>query len=108
MVGWRNLERRVHERGGGAANQQGDVQSRTLHLLGHMDHFVERGGDQAAYSHDINLLLDGAAHDGFSRYHYAQVDNLIAVAGHHYRDDVLADVVYVALHGSYEYLACRG
>ena len=35
--------------------------------------------------------------DGFIRHHHAQVDDLKAIAAEHDADDILADVVYVAV-----------
>ena len=45
--------------------------------------------------------------DFLARDHDAEVDDLVVVAGEHDADDVLADVVHVALHGGEEDLALR-
>ena len=39
------------------------------------------------------------------RHHHAEVDDLVVVAGEHDADDVLADVVHVALDGRHQDLA---
>ncbi len=43
--------------------------------------------------------------DLLRRHHHAQVDDVVAVAAEHHADDVLADVVHVALHRGHEDLA---
>ena len=42
------------------------------------------------------------------RHHHAEVGDLVAVAAQHDADDVLADVVDVALHGGDHHLALGG
>ena len=49
----------------------------------------------------------GALEDLFGGDHHAEVDDLVVVAGEHDADDVLADVVDVALHGREHDLALR-
>ena len=41
------------------------------------------------------------------RHHDAEIDDLVIVAGEHDADDVLADIVHVALHGRHHDLAVR-
>ena len=40
----------------------------------------------------------------FGRHHDPHVDDLVTVAGHHHADDILADVVDIALHCRQQYL----
>ncbi len=60
-------------------------------------HLVERRRDQAREADDVAVLLDGDIEDAIGRHHDAEVDHLVAVAAEHDADDVLADVVDVAL-----------
>ncbi|MNX96740.1 hypothetical protein D3C86_1290720 [compost metagenome] len=83
--------------GGGPADQQGDVKAAPLHLAGDEDHLVKRRGDQAAEADDVRLVFDGGVQDAVSGDHDAQVDDLVVVTLKHDADDVLADVVDVAL-----------
>ena len=46
--------------------------------------------------------------DRLARHHDAEVDDLVAVAREHHADDVLADVVDVALHRGEQHLAASG
>ncbi len=48
-----------------------------------------------------------ALEDLLARDHHAHVDHLVVVAGQHDADDVLADVVHVALHRGEHDLALR-
>ncbi len=77
--------------------RSGTVKPCALHLLGHMDHLVERRGDQAREADGVDLLLPGGGEDLVAGDHHAQVDDLVVVAGEDDADDVLADVVDVAL-----------
>ena len=42
----------------------------------------------------------------FGWHHYAHIDNLVTVAGHHHTDDILADIVHIALHRCQQHLTC--
>ena len=79
--------------------RSGSVEATPLHLLRDDDHLVERGRDEAREADDVAALLDGGVEDRVGRDHHAQVDHLVAVAAEHDADDVLADVVDVALDG---------
>ena len=89
---------RVEARGGGPAYQEGNVQARLLQLGSHVHHLLQRGSDEAAEANHVHLPVHGAPHDVFGGHHDSQVYDFIAIAGHHHGDDVLADVVHVALH----------
>ena len=96
-VGGRDLHRRVLARGGRAADQERQVEPAPLHLLGHVHHLVERGRDQPGEADDVAALLDRGVEDPVGRDHDAEVDDLVVVAAEDDADDVLADVVDVAL-----------
>ena len=54
---------------------------------------------------EIGLLVDRRLQNPIARHHHAEVDDLVAVAAEHDADDVLADVVDVALDGGEHDLA---
>ena len=62
-----------------------------------MYHLVQRGRDQAAETDDVGVLLARRLQDLLCRHHDAEVDDVVVVALEHDADDVLADVVDVAL-----------
>ena len=51
-----DFHRRVHAAGGGAADQQRQLEALPLHLGRHVAHLVERGRDQAGQPDDVGLL----------------------------------------------------
>eukprot|EP00754_Rhynchopus_humris_P019685 Rhum_TRINITY_DN14653_c10_g1::Rhum_TRINITY_DN14653_c10_g1_i1::g.106929::m.106929 len=101
------LHRRVHLRRRRTADQERHVHLQTLELLRDRHHLVERRGDQPGESDDVRLLLLDGGHDGRQWDHDSEVDDLVVVAAQHNTDDVLADVVHVALHRRQHDLALR-
>ncbi len=101
----RDLDGGVGAAGGGSADEQRQLEALALHLVGDVDHLVERGGDEAAEADHVGLLGLGALEDFFAGDHDAEVDDLVVVAGEDDADDVLADVVDVAFDGGEEDLA---
>ena len=97
LVVRRDLHGRMLPAGGRSADQQRQLHAAALHLGGHVRHFVQRRRDQAAQPDDVHLALDGRVEDLVGRHHHAEIDHLVAVAAQHHADDVLADVVDVAL-----------
>ena len=83
--------------GGGAADEQGRVDARAFQFLGDGDHLVERGRDQAGQADEVGLQALGLGDDLLGGRHHAEVGDGVVVAGEHDADDVLADVVDVAL-----------
>ncbi len=77
----------------------GMLQAEAFHFLGDMHHLIERRRDQSAEADDVRLFSRGGFEDLLARHHDAEVDDLEAVAGQHHADDVLADVMHVALDG---------
>ena len=52
--------------------------------------------------------LRGSLENLLGRHHHAEIDDLVIIAGENHTDDVLADVVHVALDGCHQDLAgCR-
>ena len=84
--------------GGGPADHQRQVEALALHLGRHVAHLVERRRDQPGQSDDVDPLLPRRLEDAVGRHHHAEVDHLVVVALEDDADDVLADVVDVALH----------
>ena len=76
-----------------------------LHLGGEVDHLVQRRGDQPGEPDDVGVLGHGGVEDLLRRHHDAEVDDLVVVALEDDADDVLADVVDVALDGRHDDLA---
>ena len=87
----------MHAARGGAADQQRQVEALALHLGRDMAHLVERRRDQARQPDDVGLPLARGVEDLLRRHHDAEIDDLVIVALEHDADDVLADVVHVAL-----------
>ena len=92
-----DLHRRVLAARRRAADEQRRPEPAPLHLLRHEHHFVERRRDQAAQPDEVGLLVDRGLQDPVGGHHHAEIDHLVAVAAEHDADDVLADVVDIAL-----------
>ena len=63
-----------------------------------MYHLVQRRRDQAGEAHHVRADFLGGVENALGRRHHAEVVDLEIVALQHHADDVLADVVDVALH----------
>ena len=94
-----DLHRRVHAAGRRPADQEREVEALPLHLAGDMAHLVERRRDQAGQADNVGILRLGGLQDLGRRHHHAEIDDLVIVALEHDADDVLADIVHVALDG---------
>ncbi len=107
VVGRRDLHRRVRLARGRAADEQRQLETFALHLARDVHHLVERRRDQSAQADDVDLLLARGVEDLLARHHHAEIDHLVVVAAEHDADDVLADVVHVALDRGHEHFALR-
>ena len=85
-----------------AADQQGDREALAFHLPGDVGHLLQRRRDQAREADEVGLQLDRLLQDAGGRHHDPQVHDLVVVAAKHDADDVLADVVDVALDGGHD------
>ena len=94
----RDLHRGVHARRRGAADQERLLHREPLHLVRDVRHFLERRRDEAGQPDEVGVALDRGVEDLLRGHHDAEVDHLEVVALEHDADDVLADVVHVALH----------
>ena len=92
-----DLDRGVRPRRRRAADQQRQLEPLALHLAGEVAHLLERRRDQPGQPDQVRAGLPRRVEDPAGRDHHAEVDDLVVVAGEHDADDVLADVVDVAL-----------
>src|SRR5690606_30088130 len=98
-VGGRDLHGGVLPGRGGPADQQRQPHAAPLHLGGDRDHLVQRRRDQPGQPDRVGVLLDRRVEDLGGGDHDAEVHDVVVVAAEDDADDVLADVVDVALHG---------
>ncbi len=97
-----DLHRRVGQAGSRAADQERLLQPQALHLPGDVAHLFQRRRNEAGQADDVDVLFLGRGQYLVGRHHDAQVDDVIGIAAQHHADDVLADVVHVALHRGQE------
>ena len=109
----RYLHRRVRARSSRAPDQQRDLQPLTFHLDGEVDHLVQGRGDQAGEPDDVGVVFFGRVDDLLRGHHHTEIDHFKVVALQHNSDDILADVVDIALDRRHDdravgVLGCRG
>ncbi len=106
-VGWLDLHRRMRAAGGGTSADPGGGIENPRRSISASDehHLIKRGRDQPREADDVDLVLDRLVEDAVGRDHDAEVDHLVVVALQDDADDVLADVVHVALDGGHQHLA---
>ena len=75
--------------------------------MSHVRHFVERRRDQSAQPDDVRAPCLGLGQNLFARHHHAHVENFVIVAAQYHADDILADVVHVALDRRQQHFALR-
>ena len=97
-----DLDRSVGGAGRGSTNEERDVEVRTLHFTGDMNHLVERRSDKTTQADDVDLVLLGGGKDLVARDHDADVDDLVAVTGQDDANDVLSDVMDITLDRGHE------
>src|SRR5215213_3438017 len=105
LVAWCYLDGRVRLGGGRPTDQERHVEALALHLLRVVDHLVQGRRNQAGEPDDIDAFLPGHFQYPGRWHHDAQVYDFEVVALQHDPDDVLADVVYVALDGRHHHRA---
>ena len=71
-------------------------------------HALEGGGHQGRKAHQMHILFPHGVHHGLHRHIAAKVDDLEAVVLEDDADDVLADVVDIALDGREDDAALAG
>ncbi len=98
FVGRGHPERGVDPTRRGPTDEQWHREALTLHLGRDIDHLVEGWCDQAGEPDRVGAALAGGVEDRLGVDHHAEVDDVVVRAAEHHADDVLADVVHVALH----------
>ena len=101
------FHRRVSSRRRCPADQQGHFEAFALQLPRHMRHLLQGGRDQSRETDHIRPRLTRCFKNTIRWNHHAQVRNLEVVARQHDADDVLANVVHVALDGGQQHACCR-
>src|SRR5579872_4824217 len=79
------------------ADQERQFHVRALHLARDSHHLVERRRNQTGKTDHVRLIVIRGFQDVLPRHHHTKVDHLEAVALKDHADDVLANVVDVAL-----------
>jgi len=100
-----DLDRGVDLGRGRTANDQRNREALTLHFLGHMGHFFQARRDQATQANNVRAHFARLIQNRLRRHHHAQIGDLIVIAAQDHADDVLADVMYIALDGRHDDLA---
>ena len=95
-------------RGGRAANKQRDGKALTLHLFRHVNHLVERRGNQPGKADEIRVHLFGGFENFIRRDHHAKIDDFVVITLQHHADDVFADVMNVAFYRGNHHFAVTG
>ncbi len=96
-VGRGDLHGRVDGARRRAADQERQGEALALHLARDVRHLLEGRRDEAREAHGVDGALPRGLQDPVRRHHDAEVDHLVAVAREDDADDVLPDVVDVAL-----------
>ena len=81
----------------GAADQQRTCHTRGLEVLGGDDHLLRGFHQQSRQPHHVGPVRACRLDQGFGRDLDAQIDHAVAVVGQNDLDQILADVVHVAL-----------
>ena len=68
-----------------------------LERLAELFHFLQRRSNQSADAHEDGLVLQGRFENRLARHHDTEVNHFEAIASQHDADDVLPDVVDVAV-----------
>ena len=94
-----DLHRRVGPAGGCTTDQERNGESLALHLTSQKRHLLQRWCYQATKPDDVHIFTPCGLQNPGTRHHHPEIDHVVVVALQHHADDVLADVVHVALHG---------
>ena len=95
----------MHLRRRSAAHHDRQVEPRVLHLCSHVHHLLQTRRNESAETNHVYVLSHSLLYYLLSRHHHSKVNHLVVVARHNHINDILADVVHFALHGSHEHLA---
>ena len=89
----------VRRTGGGTTDEQRQAKALAGHLLGDMNHLVQRRGDQSRQADRHCACLFCSFKNFLARHHHAKIMHLVVVAGQYNSNDVFADVVNIAFDG---------
>ena len=103
MIDRSNLQSRMQLGSRGSSNHHRNMNPCTFQFTYHMYHFFERRRNQPTQSDDVHLFTDSRFDNLLGRHHHTQVDDFISVAGHHYPDNVLPDVVHIPFYCSQQH-----
>ena len=103
----RNPQRGMDARRRRPADKQRHRHAHPLHFGRHGDHFIERRRDQPRQANHVGAFVVRRFQDGHPRHHHAKIDDFEIVALEDDADDVLADIVHIALHRRHDDLALR-
>ena len=92
----------------GAAHEERDVDAGHAQVLRRDHHLLGRLHQQAGEPDGVGLVVAIRGDELFGRHLDPEVDHPVAVVGEDDLDQVLADVVHVALHGGQHDRAARG
>ena len=93
----RDLDRRVDLGGGCPADQQGNLKTLPPHFFRDVRHLLQRRSDQPGEPDQVDLFAPGGLQNPGARHHDTEVEHLVVVTLENHADDVLADVVHIAL-----------
>ena len=90
-------------RGGCPADEQGYFETLALHFTGKVHHLVKRRCNESGQADQVCVGLLRGLQYVFGGHHDAEIYHFKVIALQHDADDVLADVVNVALHGRHDH-----
>ena len=70
-----------------------------------MAHFIKAGRDKPRQADHIDLLFNRFGNDVGGRHHDAHIDNIEIIALQHDADNILANIMHIALHRCHQHLA---
>ena len=103
VIAWGNFHGGMRGRGRGTTDDYRNALTGGLHSLCDRTHFFERRRDKTGEAQDICFVFNCSLDDDIFRNHHAEVHHVIAVTGHNHGDNVLADIMHVALDGRDDY-----
>jgi len=102
------LDRRMQFTGGRTPNKYGNGGTLLFKQLDDILHLLQRRCDQGAQPDQVCLVTYGSFPDDLGRNHHPEVDHNEAIAAKNQIDDVLADIMHIALdsghHGNRPFL----
>ena len=100
-----DFDSRMNFRGRRPANQQRNIETPAFHFGRHMTHLVKAWRNQPAQTDNVDLLFYRAINNIIGRNHDAHIDDIEIIALQHNANDILANVMHVALHRCHQHLA---